>query len=191
MNGFERRKLKKMQQIEQTVLTLLNSKPFSDISMQEIANLANVSKVTLFNYYENKEKLLNTTILNVFTSLYEKYEELLDSNKSFEETYKGILKIKLGMIQTFTSTFLENSMRLYANEPSFFDNDAQKRLDELTLRLFEKGRKEGKINADYDDTLLLMLLHIFSEGMKSPQLQEKELMQYSEQLLQILMNGLR
>ncbi|NGY80410.1 helix-turn-helix transcriptional regulator (plasmid) [Bacillus megaterium] len=43
-----------MKIIEEATLELLNQKDISNITMDEIAKRAGVSKVTLFNYYNTK-----------------------------------------------------------------------------------------------------------------------------------------
>ncbi|MFJ8258482.1 TetR/AcrR family transcriptional regulator [Peribacillus asahii] len=190
-NGFELRREKKMKIIEEATLELLNQKDISNITMDEIAKSAGVSKVTLFNYYNTKDNLINTAIQNSFASIHKEYERLIESDLSFEQTYMELTQYKMKKIQSTTSVFFHNVMQQFASEQTFFDKDAQETSDRLVLRMFQKGRKEGKINPAYSDEVLLMFMHIFTEGLKSQAINSDSLIKYSPQITQMFMNGLR
>ena len=187
-NGFERRKEQKMKDIQAATLDLLNSKEVSEITMNLIAESAGVGKVTLFNYYTSKENLFNTCILDFFADVQAYYEQIIDSPMSFEETYKSLSNFEINKINGMNPIFFTNIMTIYKSDHSFFKAfDA----DQIYLRLFQKGRKEGKINPAYDDQLLLSVMHIYAEGMKALNWKEIELDKYADQLTQIFMNGVR
>ncbi|MDQ0154706.1 TetR/AcrR family transcriptional regulator [Robertmurraya andreesenii] len=190
-NGFDLRREKKMKNIEEAMLQLLNQKDISNITMDEIAKNAGVSKVTLFNYYNTKDNLINTVILNFFSSVQEEYERLIESDLPFEQTYREITKYKMEKVLSMTSVFFHNMMQQYASETTFFDKNAQETSDQLILRLFQKGRKEGKVNPAYTDEVLLTFMHIFTEGLKSPSINSNHMMKYGDQISQIFLNGLR
>ncbi|MGE8077713.1 TetR/AcrR family transcriptional regulator [Peribacillus loiseleuriae] len=190
-NGFDLRREKKMKNIEEATLELLNQKDISNITMDEIAKSAGVSKVTLFNYYNTKDNLINTTIHNSLASVLEEYERLIESDLSFEQTYMELTQYKIKKIQSMTSMFFHNAMQQFASDPTFFDKDAQETSDRLVLRMFQKGRKEGKINPAYSDEVLLMLMHIFTEGLKSQAINTENLIKYGPQITQMFLNGLR
>lgn len=190
-NGFDLRREKKMKNIEEAALELLNQKDISNITMDEIASNAGVSKVTLFNYYNTKDNLINTTIRNSLFSIYEEYERLVEGNLPFEQTYIELTQYKMKKIQSTTSMFFHNVMQQYASDTTFFDKDAQEASDRLVLRLLQKGRKEGKINPAYSDEVLLMFMHIFTEGMKSQAINNDDMIKYGSQISQMFLNGLR
>ncbi|MBD1381541.1 TetR/AcrR family transcriptional regulator [Metabacillus arenae] len=190
-NGFDLRREKKMKDIEEATHELLNKKDISNITMDEIGKSAGVSKVTLFNYYNTKDNLINTTIHNSFASILEHYERLIESDLPFEQTYIELTQYKMKKIQSTTSMFFHNVMQQYASDPTFFDNDAQETSDRLVLRMFQKGRKEGKINPAYSDEVLLMLMHIFTEGFKSQAINSDNLIKYGAQISQMFLNSLR
>jgi len=190
-NGFDLRREKKMKNIEEATLEMLNQKDISNITMDEIAKNAGVSKVTLFNYYNTKDNLINTTIRNFLASIYEEYERLVESDLPFEQTYIEVTQYKMKKIQSTTSMFFHNVMQQYASDTTFFDKDAQETSDRLVLRLLQKGRKEGKINPAYSDEVLLMFMHIFTEGLKSQAVNSDDMMEYGAQISQMFLNGLR
>ncbi len=190
-NGFDLRREKKMKNIEEATLELLNQKDISNITMDEIARNAGASKVTLFNYYTTKENLINTTIRNSLFLIYEEYERLVESDLPFEQTYIELTQYKMKKIQRTSPMFFQNVMQQYGSDTTFFDTDAQEASDRLVLRLLQKGRKEGKINPAYSDEVLLMFMHIFTEGLKSRAINSDHMMIYGVQISQMFLNGLR
>ncbi|TDL80905.1 TetR/AcrR family transcriptional regulator [Peribacillus frigoritolerans] len=50
MNGFERRKQIKMEQIQKAAFQLFSQYGINKVNIQEIAAAANVSQVTIYNY---------------------------------------------------------------------------------------------------------------------------------------------
>jgi len=190
-NGFDLRRERKMKSIEDATLELLNQKDISNITMDEIAKNAGASKVTLFNYYNTKDNLINTTIRNFLGSIYEEYGRLVESDLSFEQTYIELTQYKMKKIQSMSSLFFHNVMTQFASDATFYDKEAQAISDQLVLQLIQKGRKEGKINPAYSDEVLLALMHIYTEGMRSLANDSDHLIKYADQITQMFLNGLR
>ncbi|KAB8133603.1 TetR/AcrR family transcriptional regulator [Gracilibacillus oryzae] len=190
-SGFELRREAKMKSIEEAAFKLLNQKEIAQITMEEIAKDAGASKVTLFNYYHSKENLVNTTIRNYLTSIMEDYDRLIESELSFEQTYIELTQYKMQNIDSMSAVFLQNVMQQFQSDTSFMDQNIQEITDQLMLRLFQKGRTEGKINPAYSDEVLKMYMHIFTEGLRSKTLNSDHLIEYGAQISQMFMNGLR
>ncbi|MDR2833855.1 MAG: TetR/AcrR family transcriptional regulator [Streptococcaceae bacterium] len=191
MDGFERRKKKKMNEIITATIHLLNTKNVNELTMQQIANHANVAKVTLFNYYTNKDNLINTAIIQHFEDVVKHYNEIIESPMSFEQTYKDLTHYKMSKFDEMSAIFFENIMEVFKSEHSFYNQNEFFNADELYLRLFQKGRKEGKVNPAYDDKLLLALMRIYTEGLKSIDWTQDDFEKYADQLTQIFMNSIR
>lgn len=60
------------------------NKSFSQITMAEIAKQAGVSKGTLFNYYESKESLFMTLLLDGYCDYFESMIVTVNQQKTFE-----------------------------------------------------------------------------------------------------------
>ena len=58
MKGFEMRTEKKKEHIINTSISLLKTLPPNKISVRDLAKKANVSVVTIYNYFGNKEGLI-------------------------------------------------------------------------------------------------------------------------------------
>ncbi|WP_170289363.1 TetR/AcrR family transcriptional regulator [Metabacillus lacus] len=190
-SGFDLRREKKMKDIEEATLKLLNERDLSHITIDEIAKGAGVSKVTIFNYYSTKDNLINTSIHGSLASSQKELETLVYSDLSFEQTYHEITKYKMSRIHQYTPVFFHNLIKQFSSDPDFYNSNMQKENEELVLKLFQKGRNEGKINPAYSDEVLLLYMHIFTEGMKSGDIPSENLKNYGTLISQMFLNGLR
>ncbi|MDR2977403.1 MAG: TetR/AcrR family transcriptional regulator [Streptococcaceae bacterium] len=157
---------KKQQAILKTTFHLLNEKEIKDITIEEIAELAEVSKVTIFKYYQNKNHLMNLVIMKAFESMSKEAGDIIHSDLNFEETYQTIIDMELRQVQRYSSIFQKNFMTQYSENPEFSDETSLNTQMALYFDLFEKGQKEGKIAADLTRDDFFFITSIFVEGMK-------------------------
>jgi AcrR family transcriptional regulator len=57
-------------QLQSALVTLLESKSFSDITITDICRQADVARITFYQHYESKEALLLAEVADFFTSMY-------------------------------------------------------------------------------------------------------------------------
>ena len=157
---------KKKKAILEVTSNLLRERLISDISMDEIAQLAQVSKVTIFKYYKNKNNLMNIVIRDALNFMIEEIQQLVDTKENFRETFRQVSRFKIRQIHLMTDIFLQNMMNQYATDPHFFDTDMRHIQHLVYQKLFQKGRAEGEISPDYTDEDLILFIDIMSEGMK-------------------------
>ncbi|MCL2677071.1 MAG: TetR/AcrR family transcriptional regulator [Streptococcaceae bacterium] len=180
---------KKKKAILDVTLKLLKERKISEISMDEIAKKAIVSKVTIFNYYENKNNLINLVLKAQLGNMTGEIESILAEDLNFIDTYYKVSDFKLKQIKLMTDTFVHNLMQQYATSPDFFDTGSQQLQAKLYQTLFEKGRAEGKISPDYKDEELYLYLELFNEGLKTVSIDK--LLPHAEHLAQMFLNGLQ
>lgn len=74
--GRQTRKTK--QAIFDAFIELLNQKPYSKITVQEIAELADVGRSTIYSHFETKEDLLTAMCMDIFEEMLSAEHVLLD-----------------------------------------------------------------------------------------------------------------
>ncbi|WP_420631168.1 TetR/AcrR family transcriptional regulator [Candidatus Leptofilum sp.] len=70
--------------LQRALSTLLADKSFSDISITDICNEAEIARVTFYQHYDSKEALLLAEVADFFTSMYEAVDQ--DALDHFFET---------------------------------------------------------------------------------------------------------
>jgi AcrR family transcriptional regulator len=163
LDGYQKRTLKKMETIEESTIKLL-SLPINDIKINEIAKLAKVSQVSIYNYYGSKEALLKAAFVRVMNQQFEIYKQLFTSDLPFSEKLKQLFIQKkqaasLMNIETYTSLIrndeeFKNIVMDFTTNKSF----------SLFISLIEEGRTLGSIRNGVTNQTLLMYTQVLSQA---------------------------
>lgn len=158
MNGFERRKQKKQQDIQSATLKLFNQFGPSGMNIAKIAKEAKVSQVTIYNYFENKEQLIRETIKAYLKKQFELYEQLLLSNSKFETKLKNIMFEKSKSFTTINPQFLQEL--ILEDEPlqKWFQSFYKEQSLPLLIKFIKISQQKGEINPKLSvDTILFYI----------------------------------
>ena len=168
----DRRKREREQRRNQLVDAaekLFFAKDYDNVTMDEIANEAEVNKALLYYYFKNKETLffaVNLRIAQMLHELYIKYSKL---------DISGLNKIKeIGIILYNFSEEYPDHFRLYnyakSERFSSADNEYAKKAIELSIKreqvvidAFMQGVEEGVIRNDLDPVEMSVYLTIIAK----------------------------
>ncbi|WP_130859266.1 TetR/AcrR family transcriptional regulator [Gracilibacillus phocaeensis] len=163
MNGFERRKLQKKQAILETSLRLFQKKGYKKVSIAEIAKEANVSQVTIYNYLESKEKLLEEVIVYYMDQMWQRYQALMEEDMSFEQKIKQLFLDEIEIANEVSEEFLQFIMQYYTEEGNYIEKVYQEKVLPALIKLLHQGREEGYIHEQISDQTLLQYLQMFTD----------------------------
>ena len=112
MDGFQRRKEEKQARIYQAALELFGKYGVKNVKISEIAAKADVSPVTIYNYYGSKDGLLRQVIFQFIVEKGEEYSALIHKDIPFPEKIEKIIfnKKKLrkaSILNSFSLWFLK------------------------------------------------------------------------------------
>jgi len=113
MNKYELTTEKKKKSIINTALTLFKDKGFTSVSIKEIAALAHVSQVSIYNYFGSKEALIAECTNIVMSDTLQQAADILSQDMDFEEKIKLALllcteNINLSISKYFTQEALND-----------------------------------------------------------------------------------
>ncbi|GGI16035.1 TetR/AcrR family transcriptional regulator [Gottfriedia solisilvae] len=185
MDGYQKRTQLKMENIELSTIKLL-SLPINDIKIMDIAKLANVSQVTIYNYYGSKEALLKAAFLRLMDQQYEEYKKLLSSDIAFEEKIKEMLLrkkdgIDIVNLETFTS-LIQKDEELHAIVLDFSMNKSFK----LLLGLIDEGRTLGVIRNEFSPKTLQIYIQVLSQAFMNMDATTSQYIQQKEVIDEIM-----
>ncbi len=145
----EREKLRQKEEILDAALDLFCERGFQNVSMLEIAKKSEFAVGTLYKFFNDKEDLYRTLMLEQSN----KFHEAL--NKAINETDNEIDKLK-NFVKTKSRIFMENAklIRLYFAETKGASynikagldkeiRDRHKKFLERIAKIFESGIKKG------------------------------------------------
>src|SRR5699024_161418 len=158
---------KKKKAILEVTFALLNEKEINNITVDEIAEKAIVSKVTIFKYYKNKNHLMNIVIMRAFEHMAKEIEEVIKSNLNFEETYEAITRMKISQHEKYSSIFVGTLMLHCMQEPELLDPDAINAAKGVYHEVFEKGQSEGEIDSNLVYVDVMCVIDVVHGGMNS------------------------
>ena len=84
MNNFEIRTNKKKSAIIDAAKKLFKDKGFISVSIREIASKANVSQVSIYNYFGSKDALVGECVSSLMNEILDQAREILHSKMDFE-----------------------------------------------------------------------------------------------------------
>lgn len=194
MNRRERKKQATRESIIQSAITLFKQKGYHKTSMDEIAEKVDVSKPTLYNYFQDKGSIL----IAYFQSTVADYgKEIKTSLKS-----KQGIKARLENLLDFKNQVFGNDIELTANylkyrlqtifDKDLFDNPDRSGLENVILEIMTEAQQHGEIRSDIPPlvlarTFLLLATNYFLSSIYVEDPLERE--NLKDQLLQIFLNG--
>ncbi|MBP1046074.1 TetR/AcrR family transcriptional regulator [Enterococcus sp. BWM-S5] len=188
MNGFDRRRKAKEQSILQTALTLFMHQGIKSTSIQTIAKQAQVSPVTVFNYFGSKEKLLDQTCSLYFDSTYEDFKQVIDSEQSFEEKMQYLIFTKGQVSKDIHADFYEALMLKYSHPDEHMVAFLKKGII-LYQVLFEQGKAEGMISKELSMPALMLYMQLLTTSMQDEAIY-KDILPFSDEIMNMFLYGI-
>ena len=152
-------KNKKLQSIEENGQKLIWKFGLKRVTVEEICEVAKVSKMTFYKYFDNKEKLAIYLLKEIFDSAIAEYREVFDSTISFEEKMKAVVEMKLKFARDISKEFLKD---IYGNDfPGLQAFTRQVSADnmEMIQRDFSEAQWNGEIRKDIKIDFLMYFLN--------------------------------
>ncbi|MBD8497304.1 TetR/AcrR family transcriptional regulator [Paenibacillus arenosi] len=162
MNGYERRKQKKMDQIYSASLSLFLKHGFQKVSVQEIAKKAKVCPATIYNYFGTKEKLYADMLIDWMDKRLELCEQILASEIAFQEKTKRIMLLEAKSVNVL---FNDAAVMPLGAEMDEWGNQLQQYSEEKVIpfymRFIALGKKEGFIKQDISEETSMFYFNMY------------------------------
>lgn len=163
MDGFEKRREQKKRDILEAALALFMEYGIQKVSITEIAKKANVSQVTIYNYFESKDNLVRLVFKYYVDQIWNEQKQRLVNDLPFNEKIKKIIFEKGIAANQISEHFFQDFMKDYASGRSYVEEVYQKEALPLFIKLFNEGREQGYINSEVSDEAILFYLKMFQE----------------------------
>ncbi|MCP1122679.1 TetR/AcrR family transcriptional regulator [Bacillus sp. 3103sda1] len=161
MNGFERRKQNKIEQIYSSSFELFSKYGFQKVSMNEIAQNANVSPSTIYNYFGTKEQLYADMLMNWMDKQLEQYEKILDSACSFPEKTKEIMLLEAKNLQILSDKFQKSPFSEGSGLMQKLKNYSEQKVMQFFMKFVAIGKQEGYIHRDQTEEIIMLYFKMY------------------------------
>ncbi|MBC1376745.1 TetR/AcrR family transcriptional regulator [Listeria sp. FSL L7-1699] len=188
MNNYEKRTLKKKTAIIQAALSLFGKHGFSDVSIKDIASLAGVSQVSIYNYFGNKEALVAECAKIIMQDTITLAAEILVSEGSFTDKLARAIQLCQAEINVSLSKFISTEASKDSQFITLLVNNINKLKKDIYMEYVAAGKKAKVINNDIsDDVIQLFIDSINGLGLTVP---EEELEKKQAEIIHLFLYGL-
>ena len=158
MNQYQKTTEKKKQAIIQAALQLFKEKGFKETSIKSIAEVAEVSPVSIYNYFGGKDNLVALCVNDLFEEITQQAEDILNSNLDFKTKLDHAFALCQEKMSQQISDYFQDKM---VEEPTFSTLLAKaitvKKRD-IYRAYIELGKEEGLIAEDLSTELILNVM---------------------------------
>lgn len=161
MNGFERRKQNKIDQIYSAAFLLFAKHGFQKVSVHEIAQNAKVSPATIYNYFGTKEQLYADMLMNWMDKQLEQYERILDSGSSFPEKTKEIMLLEARNLHTLSDELQKAPHSEVNGLLQRIESDYEQKITHFFMKFVALGKQEGYIHQELTEDIMMMYFAMY------------------------------
>ena len=148
MNGFQRRREIKMNSILLAAYELFSARGIKDVGIAEIAKKADVSQVSIYNFFESKENLVRQAMFAYMNEKMKESEMVLESKIPFREKLEKLLFITDEAQRQSSQNFFQSAINNDLLIKNLLEEYYQNKTEPFIFRLVEQGKQEGCINRD-------------------------------------------
>lgn len=133
---------------------LFETKGVQSTTMDDIAELADYSKSTIYVYFKSKEDIYNSIVRDYMDILTGELELCIDAGGDFEESYYRLCDCLVSFEEKYPKYYAslmgEEKMTNSRKKGSPGNSDIGNELNELIKRLLEKGMNYNVLRADIE-----------------------------------------
>ncbi len=188
MDGFKKRTEMKKQTILQAALSLFLKHGLQKVSIAMIASEANVSQVTIYNYYESKDNLIHKVIHFYIDKTYQEYETLLESDLDFPDKINQIIFNKTEVSQEIHEELYSYLMK-DLNDSNYLDRIYQEKGLPYFKKLIDEGKKAGYIDPALSEQAIMYFIQLLKESMQKETVHES-ILPLTEDIINIFFYGI-
>ncbi len=170
-NGYERRKRRKRAQIVTAAVELFRDRGFNRASMNQIAERANVSQVTIYNHFGDKRGLVEEVLRQMTMERIDLYREILTSDAPWPERLRTVMLDKKQLLREYQGEFIETIYREYPDLIRELRDLQDHARTSITCPFLDEGRSRGFVPADISNDAVATYLQVIAKGIdESPAL---------------------
>jgi AcrR family transcriptional regulator len=189
MDGFERRRERKKQSILEAALSLFLEFGVQKVSMNEIATKANVSQVTIYNYFKNKDRLVEEVIRYYVDKAWQEADVILTSDLPFPEKIKRLIFNKKRSANNIHENFYQHFMKAYTTGDGYMAKLMTKEAIPKMMNLFNEGKAQGYVDPAISNEAIFFYIQMMNEYMQKKDVYTK-ILPLTEDIMHILFYGI-
>lgn len=164
MMDLSKRSLQKIENIKMAGRKLFNQYGFNRVTMDNIIQDSGVSRGTLYKYFEDKQDLYETIVMDIYNVERDLFKSIMDNDDAFLNKIKSIIEIRVNKYTETHQKFFEDHFVRSEKLNSFMSEYIQD-VQDMRKHLYAEGRKQGYISNTILDTTLELYFDIIQKGL--------------------------
>jgi AcrR family transcriptional regulator len=160
---------KKYQDLITTARSLLYKHGIKRITIEEICEKANVSKVTFYKYFHNKNDLVMKILEDWVEEGVREFLAIRDENIPFMDKMLKLIRLKLETAQEYSHEFIDDFIGTNGNLKKFYQGVTLKTMG-LVTDFFKEAQKEGQFRKTVPPEFYIYLIEHIAEMMNDDRL---------------------
>jgi AcrR family transcriptional regulator len=160
---------KKYQNLINTARELFFKHGTKRVTIEEICEKADVSKMTFYKFFRNKEDLATKILSELKDRIFREQDEIMNQNIPFMDKIKGIMNHFIKTSEQLEDIFLDEMWGANEAFMNFFST-LKNKSNQLMIDFIKKGQKEGVIRKSLKPELILYLAEVMENVMNSDQM---------------------
>jgi AcrR family transcriptional regulator len=134
------------------------------VSLEDIAEKAEVSPATIYNNFGDRDTLLFEIIKEIASRTLERNRAIVHSSLPFPQKLIGIIGSKMDIADQVSGELIEKLVAQDKKIAPFIDQLYHQEIKPLWLEIIADGKKQGYIDSSVDDNALVTYLDVIQAG---------------------------
>jgi Transcriptional regulator len=162
MNGFERRTSQIKDKILQTTLRMLRASDPRRLRIADISKEAEVSQVTIYNYFGSKEALIREAFIGYFDRMIRDFESYMNEGHSLKEKIAHIINLEKSAYRDFPPSLIKQLLQDDAELARHVEALYSEVSIPMTIRMIREGQESGEISPDVSINNVLAFMQLYT-----------------------------
>jgi AcrR family transcriptional regulator len=157
---------KKYQNLINTARELFFKHGTKRVTIEEICEKADVSKMTFYKFFRNKEDLATKILSELKDRIFKEQDEIMNQSIPFMDKIKGIMNHFIKTSEQLEDIFLDE---MWGADEAFmnFFSTLKNKSNQLMIEFIRKGQNEGVIRKSLKPELIIYLAEVMENVMNS------------------------
>ncbi len=168
VNGYEKRTSEKKEAIITAARELFAARGVMDVSVTDIAEKANVSRVTIFKYFRDKETLAKEAMKTWVEILLGEFKDILASDLTYKQRLLNIFATRITNREKIGEQFINVIAWEDAEMKKLINDMSREYALPIVFDFIQEGRDTGYIDASIDNDAVFAYLSAFGPIIRNP-----------------------
>lgn len=131
------------------------------IRIADIAKQANVSQVTIYNYFGSKEALIHEVFITYVNKAVRDFEEYMNGGHTLKEKIEHILLLEKESYREFPPGLIKELLKEDPELSRYIDEVFKEKTIPITVRIINEGKASGEISPHISVESVLAFIQVY------------------------------